>query len=189
MDATEISEISERIESAELLDKPGPVIERAVEAMPEQPRKFLSGDWLGHPLHPLLTDLPIGFWTTSFVLDFLGRKRSARTSTAMVGLGVATAVPTLAAGLVEYTKLPDKKRRAGVAHMAFNLLATWFYALSFIARLRGKRASGVALGLLGASAATAGGYLGGHLAFGSDEAEEASFIERPAESLDLRVAI
>ncbi len=186
MDATQITE---RIESTDLLDKPGPVIESTVDAMPEAARKLLSGDWLGHPLHPMLTDLPIGFWTTSWLLDVFGRKRSARTATVMVGLGVATAVPTLASGLVEFTKLPDKKRRAGVAHMVCNLLATWFYALSFVARLRGKRASGVALGMLGASVATAGGYLGGHLAFGSDEAKVDSFIGQPADSAQLRIAI
>ncbi len=183
------NEITARIESTEVLDKASPFIESTVNAMPEETRKFLSGDWLGHPLHPLLTDLPIGFWTTSWVLDLVGRKRSARTSTAMVGLGVAAAVPTLAAGLVEFTKLPDKKRRAGVVHMVCNLLATWFYALSFIARLRGKRASGIALGMVGASVATAGGYLGGHLAFGADEAADASFIERPADGSQLRIAI
>lgn len=168
---------------------PSETIERTVDAMPEPTRRFLSGEWLGHPLHPVLTDLPIGFWTTSWLLDIAGRKRSARTSTVMVGLGVATAVPTMAAGLVEFTKLSDAKRSAGVKHMVCNVLATWFYALSFIARLRGKRASGIALGMLGATAATAGGYLGGHLAFGADKAEETSFIERPAEDPQLRIAI
>ena len=182
------TEITARIEATEPLDKAGPIIESAVDAMPEQARTFLSGDWLGHALHPMLTDLPIGFWTTSWLLDLVGRKRSARTSTVMVGLGVATAVPTLASGLVEFTKLPDKKRRAGAAHMVCNLLATWFYALSFVARLRGKRASGVALGMLGATAATAGGYLGGHLAFGKDE-EAAASTERRPDSAQLRIAI
>lgn len=183
------TEITERIEATDLLDKPGPVIERAVDAMPEQARKFLSGEWLGHPLHPMLTDLPIGFWTTSWLLDIVGRKRSARTSTVMVGLGVAAAVPTLAAGLVEFTKLPDKRRRAGVAHMVCNLAATWFYALSFVARLRGKRASGVALGMLGASVATVGGYLGGHLAFSNDGAGGVSESATPTNEAQLRIAI
>ena len=32
---------------------------------------LLKGDWLGHPLHPMLTDLPIGFWTSAVTLDFL----------------------------------------------------------------------------------------------------------------------
>src|ERR1700754_3582342 len=27
------------------------------------------GTWLGHPLHPVLTDIPIGAWMTAAVLD------------------------------------------------------------------------------------------------------------------------
>jgi uncharacterized membrane protein len=181
-------EIIGRVESTEALDQAAPVIEKVVDAMPEPTRKFLSGDWLGHSLHPALTDLPIGFWTTSWLLDLVGRKRSARTATVMVGLGVASAVPTLAAGLVEFTKLPAQKRRAGVAHMVCNVLATWFYAMSFISRLRGKRGSGIALGMVAASVATAGGYLGGHLAYGRDNQDAASFIERPVDP-SLRVAV
>ncbi|MEY2467556.1 MAG: hypothetical protein QOF21_254 [Actinomycetota bacterium] len=152
----------------------GELIERAVTKLPPQVRKFLEGKWLGHPLHPLLTDLPIGFWTTSWVLDLLGRKRSARTAAAMVGLGVATAVPTIAAGAVDWTTLPDEKKETGLLHMLCNIAATALYFLSFAARVRGRRGKGVALGMLGASAATVGGYLGGHLVFGSSDEDEAS---------------
>src|ERR671936_876851 len=34
-------------------------------------RDFLHGTWLGHPLHPVLTDVPIGAWTTAVLLDAL----------------------------------------------------------------------------------------------------------------------
>jgi uncharacterized membrane protein len=161
------SQIAERIQAAEVLDKPVATIEKVVDAMPESTRRFLSGEWLGHPLHPALTDMPIGFWTTSWLLDLLGGKRSARTSTIMVGLGLATAGPTAAAGLVDFPTMPQTKRRAAVLHMLFNTVTTVLYALSFLSRLRGKRAKGIALGMVAATTATAGAYLGGHLAYGS----------------------
>jgi hypothetical protein len=57
-------------------------------------------------------------------------------------------------------------------HLAANAAATGLYALSYAARRRGERGRGVWLGLLASGAATAGGYLGGHLAYGHDSAED-----------------
>ena len=96
-------------------------VDETVEAMPAKARSILGGDWLGHPLHPMLTDLPIGFWTSSFLLDFAG-KRAACTSTAMTGLGIATAAPTIAAGVAEFAKLPDEKKHTAAVHMVCNAI-------------------------------------------------------------------
>ncbi len=30
---------------------------------------FLHGTWLGHPLHPVLSDVPLGAWTAALALD------------------------------------------------------------------------------------------------------------------------
>jgi uncharacterized membrane protein len=136
----------------------------------------------------MLTDLPIGFWTSSFVLDFLGGRRNRRASAAFVGLGVASAVPTIASGLVEYQKIEDaSKRETAVIHAASNTIATFLYLWSFLARLRGKRGKGIFLGLLGATAATVGGYLGGQLAFGESEDDAAQPVDAPGDPL--RVAV
>src|SRR5690348_3232638 len=107
------------------------VMDDIAEAIPPKARSFLGGEWLGHPLHPMLTDLPIGFWTSSFVLDFLGGRRNRRASAAFVGLGVASAVPTIASGLVEYQKIEDaSKRETAVIHAASNTIATFLYLWS-----------------------------------------------------------
>lgn len=140
------------------------VLDETAEAMPAKARSFLGGDWLGHPLHPMLTDLPIGFWTSSFLLDFAGRK-AARTSAAMTGLGIASAVPTIAAGVAEFPKLPDAKKHTAAVHTVCNAAATLLYTLSFVARMKKMRGRGVLFGLLGAAVASAGGYLGGRLAY------------------------
>src|SRR6188474_2615963 len=59
----------------------------------------LRGEWLGHALHPALTDIPIGFWTSSFVLDFLGGKRARPASQRLIGLGLAAVPATALAGM------------------------------------------------------------------------------------------
>jgi uncharacterized membrane protein len=150
------------------------VMDQAVEAMPAKARSFLGGDWLGHPLHPVLTDLPIGFWTSSFMLDLFGGRKSRRASAAFVGLGVAAAAPTVAAGLVEFEKIgtDDDKRKTAVVHTVSNTIGTILYLWSFLLRLRGKRGRGILVALLGASAVTVGGYIGGELAYGKSDDEE-----------------
>jgi uncharacterized membrane protein len=127
---------------------------------------MLSGEWLGHALHPMLTDLPIGFWTSSWVLDVVGGKSSRTASTRLIGLGLAAAVPTAASGAVEWNRIPTAgPGRVGVAHAIANTTAIVFYFASWRARHRGQHVRGVALAQFGALAVTAGGHLGGHLAF------------------------
>ena len=125
----------------------------------------LSGTWLGHPLHPLLTDLPIGFWTSSFVLDIAGGRRGRPAADQLLGLGILSALPTAASGLSDWSDTLGEDRRIGVAHAIANSAALVLYSGSWLARKRGSRGKGLVLGFLGATAATGGGYLGGHLVF------------------------
>jgi nitrite reductase/ring-hydroxylating ferredoxin subunit/uncharacterized membrane protein len=123
----------------------------------------LSGTWLGHPAHPMLTDLPIGFWTSAFVLDFVGGRRVRHASQLLVALGVVSALPTAATGAADWSDTWGASRRVGLVHAAANSSAVVLYAWSWAARRRNRHARGVALGVLGATAATIGGFLGGHL--------------------------
>lgn len=130
-------------------------------------RRVLGGEWLGHALHPLLTDLPIGFWTNASVLDLVGRGRHADAARVLVGLGVLSAVPTAAAGLSDWSRLEPADRRVGLVHAQLNAAALVLYGVSYLQRRRGRhrgrRHAGVLSALLGAVVATAGGWLGGHL--------------------------
>jgi nitrite reductase/ring-hydroxylating ferredoxin subunit/uncharacterized membrane protein len=142
----------------------GPVADGVRRALDRQPTKdILSGTWLGHPLHPLLTDLPIGFWTSAFMLDLVGGRRSRRAATQLVAWGVVAAVPTAVTGAADWGDTTGAPRRVGLVHAAANTAALGCYAASWWARVRGRHGRGVALALAGASAATVGGYLGGHL--------------------------
>ena len=82
-----------------------------------------------------------------------------------MGLGLVTALPTAASGLADWSDTIGEERRLGLAHAAGNIVAVVLYGLSLVSRLRGRRAKGVLLSFLGAGAATAGAYLGGHLAW------------------------
>ena len=64
-------------------------------AQPGALRDALSGRALGHALHPLLTDLPIGTWTSASLLDVIGGRHADRSARRLIGVGIAAALPRL----------------------------------------------------------------------------------------------
>ena len=158
---------AERLGQMEALDG---VAEPAAKAVtravpPGLVKDALSGTWLGHPLHPMLTDIPIGMLTSATVLDVLGGRRGRRAADLFVALGLLSAVPTAAAGAADWSDTQGAARRIGVVHAGANLVGLACYAASLRARWHGRRLSGAALALGGMTAMTVGGYLGGHLSF------------------------
>jgi nitrite reductase/ring-hydroxylating ferredoxin subunit/uncharacterized membrane protein len=113
----------------------------------------------------VLTDLPIGSWTSAFVLDIVGGRRSRHAADLLVGVGVLSALPAAAAGLSDFSDTIGEERRVGTVHAVANTAALSLYSVSWLARRSGRRRLGVGLGHLGAVAATAGGYLGAHLVY------------------------
>ncbi|MEN3316369.1 MAG: hypothetical protein V7605_2603 [Acidimicrobiaceae bacterium] len=162
-----VEDLLERLHQAEALDRVAkPVSSFVAGVIPHGVVKdALSGTWLGHPLHPLLTDVAIGSWTSAFVIDALGRDGSEAAADTLVGIGVVSALPTAAAGLADWSDLLGAERRVGLVHASANIVAVGLYGWSWLARRRGDRGRGVALSLLGATVATVGGYLGGHLSY------------------------
>ena len=128
------------------------------------PASVLSGRWLGHALHPPLTDVPIGLFTSAVVLDALGGVPSRPAAQRLVGLGLLAAAPTAASGWTEWHAAGRRDRRVGVVHAALNAASLAAYAGSWLTRRRGQHTSGVALGVIGSGLAGAAAYLGGHLA-------------------------
>ncbi len=169
----DLSTAAQELDQREDLDRFVEPLQRATDTVlrPGPLTDALRGRWLGHAVHPPLTDLAIGFWTSAFVLDVFGGRRARPGADALVGLGVAAAIPTAVTGWADWTTLPAAKKRTGVVHAAANVTATSLYALSFVARRRGQRIRGVAMAMAGSAAATFGGYLGGHLAFGEPDGE------------------
>ena len=162
-----VEDLLDRIHESEALDGVARPLSKAVaKAVPHGPVKdVLSGTWLGHPLHPMLTDVAIGAWTSAFVIDAIGGSRGEAAADSLIGFGVLSAVPTAAAGLSDWSDLMGAERRVGFVHAGANVVAVSLYSLSWLARRKGKRGRGVALSLMGAAVATVGGYLGAHLSY------------------------
>jgi nitrite reductase/ring-hydroxylating ferredoxin subunit/uncharacterized membrane protein len=156
-----------RLEEAEALDELAGKLAKVVGAAtrPRLVKNALSGTWLGHRFHPLMVPLPIGFWTGALLFDLLATRRARWAADVLVGSGIATAVPTAAAGLSDWADAEPEARRVGLVHASCNTLAVLCYSASLVARLLGRRKAGVGLGLAGAAAISVGGYLGGHLSY------------------------
>jgi nitrite reductase/ring-hydroxylating ferredoxin subunit len=174
------AEAARRVGHAQRLDPAArnltAVVQRRVGSGPRA--DALHGVWLGQPVHPALTGLPMGFWTSAAVLDFVpGSERAAR---ALIALGLAGSVPAAAAGLADWSALHLEQQRVGLAHGAASAGAWALFAGSLLARATGREASGRVLALGGLATLTAGAYLGRHLAFplgaGASHAESVSHL-------------
>jgi nitrite reductase/ring-hydroxylating ferredoxin subunit/uncharacterized membrane protein len=156
-----------RLEQADALDEPAAQLVKVVgpAVRPRLVKNALSGVWLGHRFHPALVPLPIGFWSGALIFDLIATRRARWAADVLVGSGIAAAVPTAAAGLSDWSDTYGESRRIGLLHATCNTLALVCYSGSLVARLLGRRKAGVGLGLAGAAAIGAGGYLGGHLSY------------------------
>jgi nitrite reductase/ring-hydroxylating ferredoxin subunit len=140
----------------------------------------LSGTALGHPLHPPLTDIVIGAWTSAVALDWLGGKRGRLAADRLVVLGVLSALPTTAAGLNDWATLDVPTRRLGLVHGTTNVVATGLFGTSWLARKAGRRFFGKLLALAGYGTVSVGAFLGGHLSFRSGVGvDHTAFVETP----------
>jgi nitrite reductase/ring-hydroxylating ferredoxin subunit/uncharacterized membrane protein len=157
-------DVAERIERSPALD--GAVrslSEGVVRALPAGPRAdALHGVPFGQPAHPALVRLPLGCWTSAALLDlFPGTERAAQT---LIAAGIASSVPATATGLADWSALHRHQQRVGLVHAASGACAATLFSASLIARLTGFGKAGKLLSASGLTAATVGGYLGGHLA-------------------------
>jgi nitrite reductase/ring-hydroxylating ferredoxin subunit/uncharacterized membrane protein len=154
-----------RLEQARSLDAVSDKLQAVVQAAakPQFLRDLLHGTWLGHPLHPVLVQLPVGSFISAAVLDLLpGRNRAATT---LIAVGTAGVLPAVAAGLLDWSQMTRDRRRVGLVHATANTVAVGLYAASLVARVRGRGTRGKALGFAGFSVAGLGAYLGGHLSY------------------------
>ena len=177
--------IAERIEQFEALDSVSEPLQEAVRTVVPQESQLkdvLSGTWLGHPVHPPLTDVVIGAWTSALLLDLLGGKSAEDDADRLVGAGILAAIPTAAAGLSDWAELRGASRRVGSVHAIGNTTALLLHALSWASRKRGDRSRGLALSALGYAAATVSAWLGGHLSFAKGVGvNQTAFAEAPGE--------
>jgi nitrite reductase/ring-hydroxylating ferredoxin subunit/uncharacterized membrane protein len=116
-------------------------------------------------LHPLLTDVVIGAWTSALLVDLLAGEEGESAADRLVGVGMVAAVPTALSGASDWSDTIGKERRVGAVHAVSNYTALGLYGASLLARKAGRRRLGVALSTVGAGVLSVGGYLGAHLTY------------------------
>jgi nitrite reductase/ring-hydroxylating ferredoxin subunit len=152
-------------------------VQDAVTSVPQPIRDVLDGVWLGNPLHPALTDVPLGAWTTAAALDLAGREAADEA----LAVGVLAAVPAALTGLNDWSHLKGMERQVGVVHALVNSGALTLNIGSLALRRGGHRRlarvlSGVAfLGTLYSA------HLGGRLSFGYGVRVNHTAFEHPRE--------
>lgn len=124
---------------------------------------LLHGTWLGHPVHPVLVQVPVGAFVSAAVMDALPSQQ--RAATTLIALGTVSAAPAIVVGLADWSSLSRDQRRVGLVHAAANAVALGLYAGSLAARFAGRRGLGKILGYAGLTVASSGAYLGGHLSY------------------------
>lgn len=174
--------LTQRIESARVIDRVDPLAMRAARALLASPgrRNLLQGQWIGHALHPLLTDLPLGSWTSMSILDLTGGRGARPSAERLLVVGLLSAAPTALTGLAEWGETSGGNRRVGYLHAVGNVAALGLYGSSYAARRRGRHTLGVNLGLAGAATVAAAGYLGSHLSLGRKVATRHPALQEPA---------
>lgn len=178
-----------KLEALKALDPVTGRVSSAVGAAtsPARVKNVLTGRWLGHPLHPVLTDLPIGAWVGAAFLDVAGGDRARPSADALVAFGVAAAVPTVASGATDWADYNDDRvQRVGLVHALANSVALACHVASLMQRRRGSRARAKTLSYLGLGAMTVGGYLGGHMSYGlASGVDRTAFHDVPDDWIDV----
>jgi nitrite reductase/ring-hydroxylating ferredoxin subunit/uncharacterized membrane protein len=151
-----------------LAERLQPLITRAV-GVPAV-RNALDGVWLGAPLHPVLTDVPVGSWTAALVLDaaaaLTGDEALSGAADRTLAVGTVAALPTAAAGLNDLRDLVGQSRQVAMVHGLLNVVGLSFSTASLVARATGRRGLGRGFSATGFLISSSAAHLGGQLSFG-----------------------
>lgn len=130
---------------------------------------LLHGTWLGHPLHPVLTDVTIGAWVLGAFFDGLSlltrSHHTRKTADDLTTLGVITSVPTAIAGMADYSTIKQKAAGHGLLHGLLNSTALVLYVLSLRARKNNRRGLGLLLSTTALGVMTGSAWLGGEMVY------------------------
>jgi nitrite reductase/ring-hydroxylating ferredoxin subunit len=165
------------LERAKVLDRLIAPVQRAARLLPPgRARDALHGVWLGHPLHPVLVQVPLGTWLSASLLDVWPGNETA--SRRLVLTGLAASAPAALAGTADWSEQHEQQMRVGVVHALANVTALALYTASAAIPARAR-----SLRLAGLAAAGAGGFLGGHIAYrqsaGANQSEPVPHLVEP----------
>ena len=149
-------------EAAEPLDPAADALQGVIKTLPPPVRNVLDGVWLGNPLHPALTDVPLGSWTAAALLDLVG----SEAADAALAIGVLGAVPAALTGANDWSHLKGDTRRLGLVHALVNTMGLALNIGSLALRRNGSRGLGRVLSGVAFAGAMFSAHLGGQLSFG-----------------------
>ncbi len=176
------------------IDAVGKPLSRAIRGAYEsagpvgaQLKNAMHGVWLGHPLHPVMTDIPIGAWTAALAIDACanGDRGMRRAATIALGVGLAGAVASAVTGLTDWSETTSRARREGLLHGILNIAATALAATAYVQRLNSSRERGRACAWTGYAIALGSAYLGGDLVYGHRIGVTHAAIDRPEQWTDV----
>lgn len=152
------------LERVDVLDAPAGVLDTlsGIVSRPPALRRALAGEPFGHSAHPMLVQVPIGAWVSAGWLDCL--PRTEKSAAVLTAVGIASALPAVAAGLVDYGTLDRRAKRIAVVHATANTISLACQIASLRDRMTGRLRRGQWIGFAGTITLSAGGVLGGHLA-------------------------
>jgi nitrite reductase/ring-hydroxylating ferredoxin subunit/uncharacterized membrane protein len=169
-----MAEIAELVGSQKWIDQAAKPVEKAVHSLFESDggrvvKDTLNGAWLGHPLHPVLTDVPIGAWMMAQVFDAIDgacdSNRYADAARVSILTGLVGAAGAAITGLTDWSDTGGKSRRLGFVHGLVNITATTLFLTSAVMRRRRRTSGAIAASTAGFATAMFGAYLGGGLVY------------------------
>ncbi len=127
-------------------------------------RSLLNGTWLGHPLHAVLTDAPIGALSLVIVFDLLDQRVGA--DVALV-FGVLAMIASAVAGFADYSVTDGKARARATVHSTLMIVSLVIYLVSLILRAGSPtvRTVPIALSVIAYLVLAAGAFVGGDVVF------------------------
>jgi nitrite reductase/ring-hydroxylating ferredoxin subunit/uncharacterized membrane protein len=146
-------------------------------------KNALHGVWLHHPLHSVLTDIPIGAWMTTIALDAkaasTGDRAYARAADFALAFGLVGAAGSAVTGLTDWSETSGRAKRIGLVHGLLNVTATALMLSAYVLRRRRERRAGEVCTVAGMGVATAAAYLGGQLVYGERIGVTHAVVEEP----------
>jgi nitrite reductase/ring-hydroxylating ferredoxin subunit/uncharacterized membrane protein len=150
---------------------------------PRRLKTLLNGSFLGHPLHPVLTDVPVTAWLITAIFDIIwlinpeSVSWAARGAQAAVLIGFLGALGAVATGLTDWSDTFGHERRVGLLHGLLNSTATLLYLISLLLRYNvfsgtidfslsaAESVPAAIVGFVGLAFILYAAYLGGDLVF------------------------
>jgi nitrite reductase/ring-hydroxylating ferredoxin subunit/uncharacterized membrane protein len=131
---------------------------------------FLNGSWLGHALHPVLTDVVVGGATIAIFLDvlrvFFGVDGLEDATAWTVGLTAVSGLGAIITGLTDFkdTATGNERNVAGL-HGLINIVAVLIFTVSLLQRLGGSHDAAFWTLVIGYLVISVGAYIGGHVVY------------------------